>query len=183
MLPERVGFALPFAASFVGLSLIAGSIGASAQQPRRGAAPAAVARPAAPRDRSACRACVPSRSRAAATGHGAASDAATAFRRTFATGGTPLRRAATELPASNCGVTASCHRLAPDSAHRRIAAPKRTARRERAFAAARADRAARASARTADLAAPASHAATRAAGAAEAARYAVAPKCRAPDPD
>jgi len=48
MLPERIGFALPFAASFVGLSLIAGSIGASAQQPRRGAAPAAVARPAAP---------------------------------------------------------------------------------------------------------------------------------------
>src|SRR5260370_13461107 len=48
MLPDRVGFALPFAASFVGLSLIAGSIGASAQQPRRGAAPAAVARPAAP---------------------------------------------------------------------------------------------------------------------------------------
>jgi TolA-binding protein len=48
MLPDRVGFALPFAASFVSLSLIAGSIGASAQQPRRGAAPAAVARPAAP---------------------------------------------------------------------------------------------------------------------------------------
>src|SRR5258706_15737363 len=48
MLPDRFGFALPFAASFVGLSLIAGSIGASAQQPRRGAAPAAVARPAAP---------------------------------------------------------------------------------------------------------------------------------------
>src|SRR5258707_335230 len=48
MLPNRVGFALPFAASFVGLSLIAGCIGASAQQPRRGAAPAAVARPAAP---------------------------------------------------------------------------------------------------------------------------------------
>src|SRR5258706_5134020 len=48
MLPDRIGFALPFAASFVGLSLIAGSIGASAQQPRRGAAPAAVARPAAP---------------------------------------------------------------------------------------------------------------------------------------
>lgn len=48
MLPDRVGFALPFAASFVGLSLIAGSIDASAQQPRRGAAPAAVARPAAP---------------------------------------------------------------------------------------------------------------------------------------
>jgi TolA-binding protein len=48
MLPDRVGFALPFAASFIGLSLIAGSIGASAQQPRRGAAPAAVARPAAP---------------------------------------------------------------------------------------------------------------------------------------
>jgi TolA-binding protein len=47
MLPDRVGFALPFAASFIGLSLIAGSIGASAQQPRRGAAPAAVARPAA----------------------------------------------------------------------------------------------------------------------------------------
>src|SRR5882724_11566332 len=48
MLPDRIGFALPFAASFVGLSLIAGSIGAAAQQPRRGAAPAAVARPAAP---------------------------------------------------------------------------------------------------------------------------------------
>src|SRR6266853_2814884 len=48
MLPDRIGFALPFAASFVGLSLIAGSIGASAQQPRPGAAPAAVARPAAP---------------------------------------------------------------------------------------------------------------------------------------
>src|SRR5258706_612579 len=48
MLPDRIGFALPFAASFVGLSLIAGCIGASAQQPRRGAAPAAVARPAAP---------------------------------------------------------------------------------------------------------------------------------------
>lgn len=48
MLPVRVGFVLPFAASFVGLSLIAGSIGASAQQQRRGAAPAAVARPAAP---------------------------------------------------------------------------------------------------------------------------------------
>ena len=48
MLRDRVGFALPLAASFVGLSLIAGSIGASAQQPRRGAAPAAVARPAAP---------------------------------------------------------------------------------------------------------------------------------------
>src|SRR5258707_13337043 len=48
MLQDRVGFALRFAASFVGLSLIAGSIGASAQQPRRGAAPAAVARPAAP---------------------------------------------------------------------------------------------------------------------------------------
>src|SRR6266852_3937158 len=48
MLPDRIGFALPFAASFIGLSLIAGSIGASAQQPRRGAAPAAVARPAAP---------------------------------------------------------------------------------------------------------------------------------------
>src|SRR5260221_11294791 len=48
MLPNRVGFALPFAASFVGLSLIAGCIGASAQQPRRGAAPAAVARPPAP---------------------------------------------------------------------------------------------------------------------------------------
>src|SRR5258706_3103291 len=48
MLPDRVGFALPFAASFVGLSLIAGSIGASAQQPRRGAAPAAVAPPAPP---------------------------------------------------------------------------------------------------------------------------------------
>ena len=46
MLPDRVGLALPFAASFVGLSLIVGSIGASAQQPRRGAA--AVARPAAP---------------------------------------------------------------------------------------------------------------------------------------
>src|SRR5258707_335228 len=118
-------------------------------------------------DRSACRACVPSRSRAAATGHGAASDAAAAFRRTFATGGTPLRRAATELPASNCDVTASCHRLAPESAHRRIAAPKRTARRERAFAAAGADRAAGASARSADLAAPASHAATRAARAPE----------------
>src|SRR5882757_10040673 len=48
MLPDRIGFALHFAASFIGLSLIAGSIGASAQQPRRGAAPAAVARPAAP---------------------------------------------------------------------------------------------------------------------------------------
>src|SRR5258705_1194721 len=48
MLPERVGFALPFAASFVGLSLIAGSIGASAEGPHRGAAPAAMARPAAP---------------------------------------------------------------------------------------------------------------------------------------
>src|SRR5260370_8696289 len=48
MLPDRVGFALPFAAFFVGLSLIAGSIGASAQQPRRGAAPAAVAPAAAP---------------------------------------------------------------------------------------------------------------------------------------
>src|SRR5258708_26785156 len=43
MLPNRVGFALPFAASFVALSLIAGCIGASAQQPRRAAAPAAVA--------------------------------------------------------------------------------------------------------------------------------------------
>jgi hypothetical protein len=48
MLPDRVGFALPFAASLVGLSLIAGCTGASAQQPRRGGAPAAVARPAAP---------------------------------------------------------------------------------------------------------------------------------------
>src|SRR5260370_28076561 len=48
MLPDRFGFALPFAASFVGLSLIAGSIGASAEPPRRGAAPAAMARPAAP---------------------------------------------------------------------------------------------------------------------------------------
>src|SRR5258707_9358539 len=48
MLPDRVGFALPFAAAFVGLSLIAGSIGASAEPPRRGAAPAAVAPPAAP---------------------------------------------------------------------------------------------------------------------------------------
>src|SRR5258707_3470353 len=48
MLPDRVGFALPFAASFVGLSLIAGSIGASAEGPHRGAAPAAMARPAAP---------------------------------------------------------------------------------------------------------------------------------------
>ena len=48
MLPDRIGFALPFAASLVGLSLIAGCVGASAQQPRRGAAPAAVARPAAP---------------------------------------------------------------------------------------------------------------------------------------
>src|SRR5258708_26611009 len=48
MLPDRVAFPLPFAPSFIGLSLIAGSIGASAQQPRRGAAPAAVARPAAP---------------------------------------------------------------------------------------------------------------------------------------
>src|SRR5258708_39300563 len=48
MLPNRVGFPLPFAASFVGLAPIAGCIGASAQQPRRGPAPGAVARPAAP---------------------------------------------------------------------------------------------------------------------------------------
>src|SRR5438105_4939850 len=48
MLPDRICFALPFALSFVGLSLIAGSSGASAQLPGRGAAPAAVARPAAP---------------------------------------------------------------------------------------------------------------------------------------
>jgi len=48
MLPDRIGFALPAAAAFAGLILIAGSICASAQQPRRGAAPAAVARPAAP---------------------------------------------------------------------------------------------------------------------------------------
>jgi hypothetical protein len=50
MLPDKIRFA-PLAASFVGLSLIAGSIGASAQQPKHGAAPAApaaMARPAAP---------------------------------------------------------------------------------------------------------------------------------------
>ena len=38
MLPERNGFALPFAASFVALALIAGTIGASAQ-PKPGGAP------------------------------------------------------------------------------------------------------------------------------------------------
>ena len=56
MLPERNGFALPFAVSFVALALIAGTIGASAQ-PKPGGAPggkpggappAAMARPAAP---------------------------------------------------------------------------------------------------------------------------------------
>jgi hypothetical protein len=56
MLPEKNGFALPFAASFVALALIAGTIGASAQ-PKPGGAPgakpggappAAMARPAAP---------------------------------------------------------------------------------------------------------------------------------------
>src|SRR5260370_42619829 len=48
ILPDRFGFALPFAASFVGLSLIAGSIGASPEPPSRCAAPAAMAPPAAP---------------------------------------------------------------------------------------------------------------------------------------
>ena len=52
MLPNRIRFALPLAASFVGLSLIAGGIAASAQQPGRGPAarpaPPAVARPAPP---------------------------------------------------------------------------------------------------------------------------------------
>ena len=60
---------------------------------------------------------------AAASGDGAAADAAAAFRRTFAPGGTPLCSAATELPASGGDVTASRHRLAPDSARRRITAP------------------------------------------------------------
>ena len=45
MLPCRVRFALSLAASIVGVSLIAGSLSASAQQPGR---PAPVARPAAP---------------------------------------------------------------------------------------------------------------------------------------
>src|SRR3954464_9130664 len=44
MLPDRICFA----ASLVGLSLIAGGIGASAQQPGRGPLPAAAAHPAAP---------------------------------------------------------------------------------------------------------------------------------------